>query len=184
MTVLSRGLPSGVGFQTRALTLAAAERFANCLRCNAQYREVTVQPHPRTAGKFQVSYEPTNPARIEKLRQAAQGTREQRAAAQAHCYELRPLANGNTEVLNLLSGAVYTVMTAGQCDCRDAQHRCAGAAILCKHGIMVRNHGHQAREAQHLSNLPPAAVIAVSRPVPSADEIARRMARDFPAEEW
>jgi hypothetical protein len=163
MTILSAN--QGVVFTTRALTFDQAHRFARCCNANGQYTEVTVKPNGR--GKFVVSYQPTSAARIEKLTAAFQGTREERAAAQAHCYEITEVA-GVHEVANLISGVIYTVRD-GRCDCPDYSYRCDGNC-QCKHGLMVRNHGQQARETQLLSS------VDVSR----LAAIRARMSEDFP----
>lgn len=173
MTILSA--TAGVLFTTRALTFEAAARFARCLNGNAQYTAVTVRPHPRTAGKHVVSYRPTSTDRVAKLTEAFQGTREERAAAQAHCYEIAEIPGGH-EVVNLVSGVVYTVRN-GKCDCPDFSYRCDGNC-LCKHGVMVRNFEQCQREAHHLSSR------AVLKPAVDRAEINRRLAADFGDGSW
>ena len=181
MTTLSAF--AGVIIFTRPLEFNAATRFAKCIEGNDQYRNVEVVPHPRSRGKYQVRYTVTDAARAAKLVAAQEASREVRAEAQADQYELRAVENGAfivTEVINLLSGAVYSVQPNGSCDCPDAKYRTAGNC-LCKHAILVRNYAQAEREAQHLSNLPPAPVKREETLAEYRARVARNLENDFPA---
>lgn len=170
MTILSRG---AIRFETSApLDFAAATRFAKCCQANAQYQDVAVRPHPRQAGRFVVSYQPTDPAREAKLLAAQQGSRAERAEAQADCYDVQAVPGGH-QVLNLLSGACYLVSHSGACDCPDAHYR-TGALVRCKHALLAEQAALQAREEQLISSVDHA----------KAQRIAAARARineDFPA---
>jgi predicted nucleic acid-binding Zn finger protein len=155
------------GYRTRLLPQARAEGFARCVRHNPVFTGISVEVEPRAKSVYKqhyVAYRPANPEIAEKLRSAAQATREERAVAQADNYLFwsDPDSHGLFWCLNLGSQEVYET-TIGSCTCPDHTYRGSREGVACKHILILRAKLERER----------AAIIAKAR---------RTMSEDFPAD--
>lgn len=133
---------NGVSYRTQLMELAAAERFAACIRGNERFQGAEVVESGRAkAGspkRWFVSYQPASETRAAALILDQQGSRIERAEAQAANYEFVLDPTGRFFwTLNLITGEVYET-TEGTCSCPDHTYRCRPAGLQCKH-ILILN---------------------------------------------
>lgn len=136
MEILSR---AGAGYRTRLMEAGPAERFARCLRGNAQYVGVQVRESRTAKGprRWFVAYFPADDARYSRLLQGHREERAARAAAEGAGFVFCADPSGRFEWCLSRSGEVYEV-TAHSCTCPDYHYRGAGSGVPCKHMLALR----------------------------------------------
>lgn len=148
------------------LTEACAERFAQMLRANPLFQDVTVQEQEKARGKRRhfVSYRPANLERREELRDIFQAQQDGRADSEWMNYVVYETDKPGTfdvekqETLDTYSVSLHP--SGHDCSCPQMEHRCAKEGISCKHPRIVQIH-------QALGLVQPApAIIPAPAPAP------------------
>jgi predicted nucleic acid-binding Zn finger protein len=142
MQSLSR---DGACYRTKLLDLEQAARFARCLGANPLFSAVAVEESPRSAGRFFVSFVPTNPERRQAMVAREQDKRHEKAVTEGQRYLFCLDKDGGRPFFWCLStsGEVYEV-TPETCSCPDHQFRCAPNGLKCKHRLaLIEGHGTQ-----------------------------------------
>src|SRR5579871_638117 len=146
-------------FRTRLLTCPQADRFARCLRANAErFRDVDVSFNPRAKGEraFFVTFRPVNPDRVVEQIDRQQASRQQRADCHGPSYVYALDIDGERPFYWCLSDSGETYeLDSGECSCPDYQYRLKRAdwtGIKCKH-ILEMQRRFDAGMLQRLSDV-------------------------------
>lgn len=125
-----------ISFRTRCMDLEHAARFARCLSANeTRFRDVEIRESKRAKGEARwfVCFLPLKAERVEKMLDAQQSAREERAATQTFTV----VADPDFDYLHVYSHSsqeTYEVsIQVATCSCPDHTYRLAGTGVLCKH---------------------------------------------------
>ena len=129
---------NGSFYRTKLMDRTRAFQFAQCLEANPLFAAVEVEESKRSAGKFFVSYVPSNPERRRELVAREQDKREAKAITEGAEYVFCLDKDAGRPFWWCLStsGEVYEV-TPQACNCPDHTFRCGPNGLKCKHQLAL-----------------------------------------------